>query len=112
LNEAKNANAEIDFVVSQGHLVLPVEVKAGKSGTLKSLHLFCARRRLEQAVRFDLSPPSVQEIHTGIADKKGGFLESCYQLHSLPLYAVETLPALMKKIRLESSTRIPPTDER
>ena len=112
LNEAKNANAEIDFVVSQGHLVLPVEVKAGKSGTLKSLHLFCARRRLEQAVRFDLSPPSVQEIHTGIADKKGGFLESRYQLHSLPLYAVETLPALMKKIRLESSKRIPPTDER
>jgi hypothetical protein len=51
------------------------------------------------AVRFDLSPPSTQEIHTRLADKKPGDLESRYELHSLPLYAVETLPALMQKIR-------------
>jgi len=101
LNEAKNANAEIDFVISQGNLVLPVEVKAGKAGTLKSLHLFCARRRLAQAVRFDLCPPSTQEIQTRLTDKKGSDLEGRYTLHSLPLYAVETLPALMKKIRAD-----------
>ncbi len=28
LNESKNANAEVDFVVSQGNLIMPVEVKA------------------------------------------------------------------------------------
>jgi predicted AAA+ superfamily ATPase len=101
LNEAKNANAEIDFVVSQGSLVLPVEVKAGKSGTLTSRHLLCGRRHFQHAIRFDLSPPSTQEIHTHLTDKRGRDMASHYRLHSLPLYAVEKLPALLKKIRLE-----------
>jgi predicted AAA+ superfamily ATPase len=101
LNESKNANAEVDFVVSQGLLMLPVEVKAGKSGSLKSLHLFCGRRRLGHAVRFDLSPPSLQEIDTKVTDKKGSDLGSRYFLHSLPLYAVEKMPSLLEKIRLQ-----------
>ncbi len=37
LRESKSANAEVDYVVSQGNLILPIEVKAGKSGSLKSL---------------------------------------------------------------------------
>jgi len=101
LNESKNANAEVDFVVSQGLLMLPVEVKAGKSGSLKSLHLFCGRRRLGHAVRFDLSPPSLQEIDTKVTNKKGSDLGSRYFLHSLPLYAVEKMPSLLEKIRLQ-----------
>jgi hypothetical protein len=100
LNESKNANAEVDFVVSQGNLLVPVEVKAGKSGSLKSLHLFCGRRHLKHAVRFDLSPPSLQEVNTSVTDKRGNDLPSCYDLHSMPLYAVEKLPKLFKKIRL------------
>ena len=101
LNESKNANAEVDFVVSQGNLILPVEVKAGKTGTLKSLHLFCGRRNFRHAVRFDLSPPSVHEIDTQVTNKRGSDLCSRYLLHTLPLYAVEKLPDLMKKFRLE-----------
>jgi hypothetical protein len=101
LNESKNANAEVDFVVSQGLLMLPVEVKAGKSGSLKSLHLFCGRHRLSHAVRFDLSPPSLQEIDTKVTNKKGSDLASRYFLHSLPLYAVEKMPSLLEKIRLQ-----------
>jgi hypothetical protein len=62
-------------------------------------------------VRFDLSPPSRQEIQTTLADKTGATPPSRYQLHSLPLYAVETLPALMKKIRQETGgTKISTTD--
>jgi predicted AAA+ superfamily ATPase len=101
LNESKNANAEVDFVVSQGNLIMPVEVKAGKSGSLKSLHLFCGLRHLGQAVRFDLSLPSRQEIRTSVTGKMRSDLESRYILHSMPLYAVEKLPELLKKIRLE-----------
>jgi predicted AAA+ superfamily ATPase len=103
LNESKNANAEVDFVVSQGNLLVPVEVKAGKSGSLKSLHLFCGRRNLKHAVRFDLSPPSIQEVNTSVTDKRGSDLASCYDLHSMPLYAVEKLPELLKKIRLRKN---------
>ena len=101
LNESKNANAEVDFVVSQGNLIMPVEVKAGKSGSLKSLHLFCGRRHLHHAVRFDLSPPSRQQINTSVPDKMGSDLVSSYFLHSLPLYSIEKLTELLKKIRLE-----------
>jgi hypothetical protein len=82
---------------------VPVEVKAGKSGSLKSLHLFCGRRHLKHAVRFDLSQPSIQKVNTSVTDKKGSDLTSCYDLHSMPLYAVEKLPELLKNIRLEKN---------
>lgn len=38
--EALNSQAEVDFLVSTGSHVLPVEVKSGASGTLKSLQSF------------------------------------------------------------------------
>jgi hypothetical protein len=80
-----------------------------KSGALKSLHLFCGRRHLCQAVRFDLSPPSRQEIRTSVTDKMGSDLESRYILHSMPLYAVEKLPELLKKFGLKEN-RVPCID--
>lgn len=33
------SNAEMDFVISRDHHIIPIEVKSGKSGALKSLHL-------------------------------------------------------------------------
>ncbi len=38
--EARQSNAEIDFVFSQQHKMIPVEVKSGSKGRLKSLALF------------------------------------------------------------------------
>lgn len=99
LNSTKNANAEVDFVVSQGRLMVPVEVKAGKSGSLKSLHYFCGIRHLAHAVRFDLLPASVQRIQTSIVRKGDDPVRADYQLHSLPLYAVEKLPELLCSLR-------------
>jgi predicted AAA+ superfamily ATPase len=100
LNSARNANAEVDFVVAQGRLILPVEVKAGKSGSLKSLHYFCGIRHLAHAVRFDLLPPSVQHIETPIFRKGHEPVQADYRLHSLPLYAVEKLPQLLRGLRM------------
>ncbi|MEY4064437.1 MAG: hypothetical protein RIR26_645 [Pseudomonadota bacterium] len=37
---AKSSSAEVDYLVVRKGQVWPVEVKAGKSGTLKSLHLY------------------------------------------------------------------------
>ncbi|MGC9452198.1 MAG: ATP-binding protein [Oceanipulchritudo sp.] len=99
LNSAKNANAEVDFVVAQGRLMVPVKVKAGKSGSLKSLHYFCGIRHLAHAVRFDLLPASVQRIQTSIVRKGDDPVLADYQLHSLPLYAVEKLPQLLSALR-------------
>ena len=37
--EAKSSSAEVDFLVESEGEIVPVEVKSGKSGSLKSLHL-------------------------------------------------------------------------
>ncbi len=40
VREAKNSQAEVDYLLGYGQYVLPVEVKAGKTGSLKSMRLF------------------------------------------------------------------------
>lgn len=37
--EAKNSNAETDYLIEKKGKIIPVEVKSGKGGSLKSLHL-------------------------------------------------------------------------
>jgi predicted AAA+ superfamily ATPase len=40
LQDGKAGNAEVDFVISSGNTIIPIEVKAGKSGAIRSLHQF------------------------------------------------------------------------
>lgn len=49
--EAKSSNAEIDYVISSGGRVIPIEVKAGTRGQMQSLHLFLSERNLQWGVR-------------------------------------------------------------
>jgi hypothetical protein len=95
LREGKRDNAEVDYVLSLSGKVLPVEVKSGKSGTLKSLHQFMYRRGLKQAVRFDLNLPTSQNVSHAISTGKG-VNEVSFTLISLPLYAVEELSRITK----------------
>jgi len=82
LREGKSNNAEVDYVISEKGKIIPVEVKAGKSGTLRSLQQFALKHGSKHALRFDLNLPSVQQISSkGIS----------YTLHSLPIYLVESL---------------------
>ncbi len=97
LRERRSANAEVDFVVALGGRIVPVEVKAGASGSLKSLHQFMARKRAPVAVRFDAAPPSVQEVGT-VVRENGRRSEVSYRLLSLPLYLVERLPAILASL--------------
>jgi len=71
LREGKSSNAEVDYVISRGDLIVPIEVKAGKSGSLKSLQQFVYRKGLAIAVRFDLNPPSVQNVKNVMRTKEG-----------------------------------------
>lgn len=101
IREEKSANAEVDYVTSQGNLILPIEVKAGKSGSLKSLHQFALRKKSSLAIRFDLNPPDCQPVEHAAVGKKG--IETArFQLLSLPLYMVEELPRLIDHIRMEN----------
>ena len=45
LRENKALNAEVDFVVSVENKVIPIEVKSGKAGSLKSLLQFAAEKK-------------------------------------------------------------------
>jgi hypothetical protein len=39
--DAKNSNAEVDYLIQNNGEIFPVEVKDGPSGRLRSLHLYC-----------------------------------------------------------------------
>jgi uncharacterized protein len=96
LREGKEANAEVDFVCSFGGKIVPIEVKSGASGTLKSLNQFMAEKNLKLAFRLDTNPPSIQKIKTIVQTKKGS-QEVIYDLVSLPIYLVERLPTLAQQ---------------
>ena len=80
--EKKNSSAEVDYVIAEGSAIVPIEVKAGKSGTLKSLHMFLRDKSLALGVRFNSDIPSLLTLETKLPD--GQYLK--YQLLSLPLY--------------------------
>ena len=52
VREEKNSNAEVDMIYQYGKHVIPIEVKSGKQGSLKSLHQFVERSEHPYAVRF------------------------------------------------------------
>jgi predicted AAA+ superfamily ATPase len=87
--EARNANAEVDFVISRHQDILPVEVKAGKTGTLRSLFQFLLEKKRRRAVRFHLGRPAREEI------KLPGDEATKVQLLSLPLYLAGQMDRLV-----------------
>ena len=94
LREGRATNAEVDYVAAFDGRVVPIEVKAGASGSLKSLHQFVAEKGVSLAVRFDAAPPSIQTVRTSV-QRGGTRTDVTYRLISLPLYLVERLPSLL-----------------
>jgi uncharacterized protein len=89
IREKKSTNSEIDFLAQANHTIIPLEVKAGKSGTLRSLHQFSHLKGILHAIRFDTNPPSTQIVNHHVATPKGEQTAVSYRLTSLPLYMVE-----------------------
>lgn len=81
--------------LAHGPVVVPVEVKSGSTGALRSLHLFMADRGLEWAVRIGSAPPVVQTVDAGLSDGR----RARYRLLSIPAYLVEELPRLLDEVR-------------
>ncbi len=92
LRDGGKGNAEIDFVFSSGGRVVPLEVKAGKSGSLKSLHQFMHEKKLKHAFRLDGALPTKQHVDVQLMTAKSQ-AHSRYQLESWPLYAVDQVVA-------------------
>jgi predicted AAA+ superfamily ATPase len=98
VRQAKTSNAEVDYIISHGPLIIPVEVKSGKSGSLKSLQQFVTSKDTPLSIRFDLNPPGIQDVSHQISTNKG-IVNANYKLLSLPLYLVEALPDILNEIR-------------
>ena len=80
--EARNSNAEVDYVIAVGRRIVPVEVKAGATGSLKSLHQFLGEKRSDLGLRFNALPPSLLQDSKKLPN--GATIS--YRLLSLPLY--------------------------
>jgi predicted AAA+ superfamily ATPase len=85
---------EIDYLFQYGTIPVPVEVKAGAAGSMKSLHQFMAERNLNIAVRCDTNPPSIMTVAVKTTSGK----DVSYQLLSIPHYMTENLPRLLAQV--------------
>lgn len=81
VRESSNASAELDFLLPRYPTAVPIEVKSGKSGTLKSLHQFL--KRSEGRVGLRLSSGNLLDQEQEVMMEGEPFK---YRLVSLPLY--------------------------
>jgi hypothetical protein len=79
--EKTGAEAEVDYLWAHGMRVVPVEVKAGKRGKLKSLQVFLEEKQNTLGVRFSTLLPALE----------GNVLH-------LPFYMIEELPRLVEDL--------------
>ena len=81
-------------MLSSRSRIVPVEVKAGKTGTLKSLHYFMHTHTPVTlpgiAVRMDLTPRSATAY-----DERGNFM-----LLHIPLFMAEKTYAILNAVKL------------
>jgi len=78
VREKANATAEVDFVIPHDGLIIPIEVKSGAAGTLRSLHAFMDATGHDYAIRLYGGPIKTDRVQT----LKG----KPYTLLSLPYY--------------------------
>lgn len=81
--EKKGSSAEVDFVIQDQTYIVPVEVKAGTTGWLRSLHLFMEEKKAPIGIKISQNQLSFQE-----------------SILSVPLYLIGQIPKLLAEARL------------
>ena len=79
VREEVRSNAELDFLIIKDSKIIPVEVKSGKTGTLRSLHSYIDQTGTKLAVRLYSGEYSVEKAVTPIG-------KNPYTLINLPLF--------------------------
>ncbi len=64
VREKKQSQAEVDFIYPYNGKLIPVEVKSGATGTLRSLHLYMDMAPHNMAIRFCAAKQSITKITT------------------------------------------------
>lgn len=86
--QAKNSQAEIDYVIAANRTVLPIEIKAGLKGGMKSLWIFMREKKLKKGVRCSLEnfgTLSYEDVEAGATQR---------EVNICPLYAMSMLPKI------------------
>jgi predicted AAA+ superfamily ATPase len=78
VKENKGSTAEVDYIYPYEGLIIPIEVKSGKEGTLKSLHSFMDIAPHDLAIRLYAGEVSITDAFTPNGKK--------YKLLSLPYF--------------------------
>ncbi len=99
VREKKQASSEVDLVVTYRDKLIPIEVKAGKTGTLRSLHQFIERTDHPYAIRLYAGEFRIEKTKT-----PGG---TPYLLMNLPYYLGTKLPEYIEFF-IANSTRPEP----
>ena len=94
LRQRGSANAEVDYLLTQGTKIIPVEVKAGKSGSLKSLHVFVNEKQHDFALRFYAGQPLFSDSVTSVS----GMKQVKFCLLSLPFYLINQTKRLCREL--------------
>ena len=71
--QEKNSTAEVDYLIEKDGKIIPVEIKSGPKGHLKSMHIFIEKYKTETAVKISQAR-----------------FESGTPIVSLPFYAIES----------------------
>jgi len=82
-----NSNAEVDYIISNEGGGLPIEVKSGAAGSLRSLHSFMDISDAKLCIRLATATGGMQKLKH---KRQGGESFEC-TLRSLPLYMAELL---------------------
>lgn len=84
VREKKTASSEVDLVFTYKNKVVPIEIKSGKTGTLKSLHQFVQRTNHPYAIRIYAGEFKIDQIETPDGTP--------YLLMNLPYYLGTKIP--------------------
>ena len=84
------AQAEVDFIYCHNNRIIPVEVKSGSRGSIKSLQSFVIRKKADLAIRLSSAKPSVNLLKAQMNQQSYDFT-----LLNIPFYLSNRLEALL-----------------
>lgn len=89
VRDARNSQAEVDFVIRYKSHLLPIEVKTGANSKLRSLHLFMEESKENIALRL-WNGPMTSDVITRSDGRP-------FTLYNIPLYYADHLHTLMQQ---------------
>lgn len=85
--ESANSSAEIDYIIQDNQRLVPIEVKAGSEGKMRSLQQFMYEKHGSVAVRLYSGQPDLRDIK--VKTTQGNEVQ--YKLFSLPFYLINQI---------------------